>query len=67
MTTITPVCLGVICEVHSDCLRYHAVDFADPRSLRIGTCGHARSLFVPLYIHPVSNHPVDRRHEPAGG
>jgi hypothetical protein len=46
--TVAPTCLGVCCERHAQCLRYHAVEFEPMTTVRIGTCGEKRGLFVPL-------------------
>jgi len=49
-------CLGVCCELHSVCKRYHSVEFSDPQALRIGHCpkdAHGcRTLFVPMFVVP---------------
>lgn len=45
---VAPTCLGVCCERHADCLRYHAVEFEPMTTVRIGTCGEKRGLFVPI-------------------
>lgn len=44
---ITPVCLGVMCPIHGQCLRYAAADFSTSRTVRIYFCTPARSLFIP--------------------
>lgn len=46
---ITPVCFGVACEKHGTCERYHAVDFSEARTLRIGTCGASRPMYLPMF------------------
>ena len=53
MTPITrnnPVCLGVVCPKHAQCVRYHRVDGATTEE-RIASCQDAegkRPLFIPV-------------------
>lgn len=51
---ITPVCVGVCCEQHAICARYHAVMFSEARTLRIETCGPDRALFMPMFMRPAA-------------
>ena len=44
---MTPLCFGVCCERHGQCARYLAVEGAGSEP-RIGTCGPARPLFIPI-------------------
>lgn len=46
--SLSPVCLGVCCEKHAKCQRYHDVEFSTSSVVRIGTCGEKRGLFVPI-------------------
>lgn len=58
-------CLGVCCNVHGMCARYHAVEFSDPHSLRIGHCPKdehgCRTLFVPMFVVPAPSVVNERR------
>lgn len=42
-----PACFGVLCERHSRCARYHAVN--GPTDRRIGTCDITRTVW-PLFV-----------------
>ena len=47
-------CFGTGCDVHGTCAHYHAVEFADPQTLRIGHCPKnergSRTLYEPMFI-----------------
>lgn len=46
--TVDVVCLGVMCEKHASCLRYHAVEFSLSNVVRMGFCNPQRTLFIPI-------------------
>lgn len=43
-----PYCYGVGCARHGQCLRYMALDNSTDDRPVIGTCGHARVLFLKV-------------------
>jgi hypothetical protein len=66
MEAAAPIpCYGVSCDLHSECACYAAVEFSDPRALRIGFCPRdargEHTLFVPKFPVPVVCLPAERR------
>lgn len=56
MTTIqpitekTPLCFGVGCELHADCLRYQGVENMPSDAIVIGTCVTPPAVERPLFL-----------------
>ena len=50
ITENTPHCYGVLCPVHAECARYHAVNGAIGSPHTVATCRDMTTGELPLFV-----------------